>query len=229
MIRRLHSQGVHGGGLSRTDTYPVTILARGHDRTRPSCNRRGVDCWQTRRRCVAYIEAKSRPQARPKTVTSAPLRKRSAVVQTGSGKTLAYLLPAIVHINAQPFLAKGDGPIVLALAPTRELAVQVPCKPRPLQRSCRLCCAHTMHFTAWARTGELHRNPTRALLCADPRGGGEVRRKLEGQIHVCLWRRAQGASSEGPHGVRTIAPSHAVQFAFAAAVLPVLILRQQRS
>jgi hypothetical protein len=45
--------------------------------------------------------------------------------QTGSGKTLAYLLPAIVHINAQPFLAKGDGPIVLALAPTRELAVQV--------------------------------------------------------------------------------------------------------
>ncbi|KAH7441865.1 hypothetical protein KP509_03G059400 [Ceratopteris richardii] len=44
---------------------------------------------------------------------------------TGSGKTLAYLLPAIVHVNAQPALSPGDGPIVLILAPTRELAVQI--------------------------------------------------------------------------------------------------------
>ena len=44
---------------------------------------------------------------------------------TLSGKTLSYLLPAIVHINAQPYLEPGDGPIVLALAPTRELAVQI--------------------------------------------------------------------------------------------------------
>ena len=42
-----------------------------------------------------------------------------------SGKTLAYLLPAIVHINAQPYLERGDGPIALVLAPTRELAVQI--------------------------------------------------------------------------------------------------------
>ncbi|KAK6911895.1 Helicase, C-terminal, partial [Dillenia turbinata] len=47
------------------------------------------------------------------------------IAETGSGKTLAYLLPAIVHVNAQPFLAPGDGPIVLVLAPTRELAVQI--------------------------------------------------------------------------------------------------------
>ncbi|KAK9833980.1 hypothetical protein WJX81_000545 [Elliptochloris bilobata] len=47
------------------------------------------------------------------------------LAETGSGKTLAYLLPAIVHINAQPHLASGDGPIVLVLAPTRELAVQI--------------------------------------------------------------------------------------------------------
>ncbi|KAI2584627.1 DEAD-box helicase 5, partial [Homo sapiens] len=33
------------------------------------------------------------------------------VAQTGSGKTLSYLLPAIVHINHQPFLERGDGPI----------------------------------------------------------------------------------------------------------------------
>eukprot|EP00775_Hariotina_reticulata_P011306 gene11306-11456_t len=47
------------------------------------------------------------------------------LAETGSGKTLAYLLPAVVHINAQPYLERGDGPIVLILAPTRELAVQI--------------------------------------------------------------------------------------------------------
>ncbi|KAM4750338.1 putative ATP-dependent RNA helicase DDX5 [Anableps anableps] len=47
------------------------------------------------------------------------------IAQTGSGKTIAYLLPAIVHIQHQPFLEHGDGPICLVLAPTRELAQQV--------------------------------------------------------------------------------------------------------
>ncbi|KAI1448398.1 DEAD-domain-containing protein [Annulohypoxylon stygium] len=47
------------------------------------------------------------------------------IAETGSGKTLTYCLPAIVHINAQPLLSVGDGPIVLVLAPTRELAVQI--------------------------------------------------------------------------------------------------------
>lgn len=28
------------------------------------------------------------------------------LAETGSGKTLAYLLPAIVHINAQPYLGE---------------------------------------------------------------------------------------------------------------------------
>ncbi|CAL7938764.1 unnamed protein product [Xylocopa violacea] len=47
------------------------------------------------------------------------------IAQTGSGKTLAYILPATVHINNQPRLNRGDGPIVLILAPTRELAQQI--------------------------------------------------------------------------------------------------------
>ena len=47
------------------------------------------------------------------------------IASTGSGKTLAYLLPGIVHINAQPELRPGDGPIMLVMAPTRELAVQI--------------------------------------------------------------------------------------------------------
>merc|ERR1712232_243950 len=47
------------------------------------------------------------------------------LAQTGSGKTLAYLLPALVHISAQPPLGYRDGPVALVLAPTRELALQI--------------------------------------------------------------------------------------------------------
>lgn len=47
-----------------------------------------------------------------------------AVAPTGGGKTLAYLLPAIVHIMAQPTLQEGEGPIALVLLPTRELVEQ---------------------------------------------------------------------------------------------------------
>eukprot|EP01039_Chlorochromonas_danica_P009610 gene9610-10624_t len=52
-------------------------------------------------------------------------RDMIGISKTGSGKTLAFLLPAMIHINAQPYLQPGDGPIVLILAPTRELAVQI--------------------------------------------------------------------------------------------------------
>lgn len=48
-----------------------------------------------------------------------------AIAQTGSGKTCGFILPAIVHINNQPPLQRGDGPIALVLAPTRELAQQI--------------------------------------------------------------------------------------------------------
>ncbi|XP_037907783.1 ATP-dependent RNA helicase dbp2-like [Hermetia illucens] len=52
-------------------------------------------------------------------------RDMVGIAQTGSGKTLAYVLPAVVHINNQPRLQRGDGPIALILAPTRELAQQI--------------------------------------------------------------------------------------------------------
>lgn len=52
-------------------------------------------------------------------------RDMVGIAQTGSGKTLAYVLPAVVHINHQPRLQRGDGPIALILAPTRELAQQI--------------------------------------------------------------------------------------------------------
>lgn len=65
-------------------------------------------------------------------------RDMIGVAQTGSGKTLSYCLPAILHINAQPLLAPGDGPIVLVLAPTRELAVQIQQECSKFGRSSRI-------------------------------------------------------------------------------------------
>ncbi|OCK79274.1 P-loop containing nucleoside triphosphate hydrolase protein [Lepidopterella palustris CBS 459.81] len=76
-------------------------------------------------------EVKAQGFARPTAIQSQgwPMalsgRDVVGIAETGSGKTLTYCLPAIVHINAQPLLAPGDGPIVLILAPTRELAVQI--------------------------------------------------------------------------------------------------------
>lgn len=35
------------------------------------------------------------------------------IAETGSGKTIAYLLPAIVHVNAQPILCKSLSFIVV--------------------------------------------------------------------------------------------------------------------
>ncbi|MFH4976806.1 hypothetical protein AB6A40_003515 [Gnathostoma spinigerum] len=48
-----------------------------------------------------------------------------SIAKTGSGKTLAFILPAIVHTTLQPPRASREGPSVLVLAPTRELAQQV--------------------------------------------------------------------------------------------------------
>ncbi|KAK5669843.1 hypothetical protein QVD99_004220 [Batrachochytrium dendrobatidis] len=47
------------------------------------------------------------------------------IAQTGSGKTAAFLWPMLVHLMDQPELERGDGPIGLVLAPTRELAHQI--------------------------------------------------------------------------------------------------------
>lgn len=52
-------------------------------------------------------------------------RDMVGIAKTGSGKTLSYLLPAMLHIDQQSRLRRGDGPIALIVAPTRELAQQI--------------------------------------------------------------------------------------------------------
>jgi len=60
------------------------------------------------------------------------------IAQTGSGKSFAFLMPAMIHLSNQPPLERGDGPIVLCLTPTRELAVQVQEQVQLLGRASRI-------------------------------------------------------------------------------------------
>mmetsp|Transcript_66240 Transcript_66240/g.158446 ORF Transcript_66240/g.158446 Transcript_66240/m.158446 type:complete len:622 (-) Transcript_66240:3-1868(-) len=49
-----------------------------------------------------------------------------AIAPTGSGKTLAFLVPGFVHAQGQSRPVRlADGPLVLILSPTRELATQI--------------------------------------------------------------------------------------------------------
>ncbi|XP_010605438.1 DEAD box protein 53 [Fukomys damarensis] len=48
------------------------------------------------------------------------------VAQTGTGKTLSYLMPGFIHLISQPVTKEErNGPGMLILTPTRELALQV--------------------------------------------------------------------------------------------------------
>jgi superfamily II DNA/RNA helicase len=47
------------------------------------------------------------------------------IAETGSGKTISYLLPTLKHVMAQRPVEEGEGPIVIIMTPTRELARQV--------------------------------------------------------------------------------------------------------
>lgn len=55
--------------------------------------------------------------------------------ETGSGKTAAFAIPMIQHCLESPPLRRGDGPIGLILAPTRELAQQIEREVRDFTRT----------------------------------------------------------------------------------------------
>ncbi|KAI5054455.1 hypothetical protein GOP47_0030652, partial [Adiantum capillus-veneris] len=61
-----------------------------------------------------------------------------------SGKTLAYLLPANVHVNVQPTVSLGGGPLFLILEPTRDLIVQIQQKTTKFGASSKIksTCVH---------------------------------------------------------------------------------------
>ncbi|KAK9284750.1 hypothetical protein L1049_023927 [Liquidambar formosana] len=56
--------------------------------------------------------------------------------KTGRGKTAAFTIPMIQHCLAQTPIWRGDGPLALVLAPTRELAQQIQKEVRKLLVRC---------------------------------------------------------------------------------------------
>lgn len=62
-----------------------------------------------------------------------------AIAKTGSGKTLGYLIPAFIHLRRLRNNPQ-NGPSVLVLAPTRELATQIQDEAIKFGRSSRVIC-----------------------------------------------------------------------------------------
>jgi superfamily II DNA/RNA helicase len=60
------------------------------------------------------------------------------IAQTGSGKTLSFILPAIVHAMNQTSIKPGEGPRVLVMSPTRELAMQIEQEAFKFTTACNL-------------------------------------------------------------------------------------------
>lgn len=71
------------------------------------------------------------------------------IAKTGSGKTAAFVLPMLIHIMDQVELVKGDGPIGLILAPTRELAVQIYQEARKFAKAYGLKYIKIVFFLPW--------------------------------------------------------------------------------
>ncbi|CAG5112350.1 Oidioi.mRNA.OKI2018_I69.chr2.g6574.t2.cds [Oikopleura dioica] len=106
------------------------------------------------------------------------------IARTGSGKTLAFVLPAIIHIMAQPDLRPGDGPVAVILAPTRELAKQVQEVAEQFGRPCGVNTV-AVYGGADKRRTNLHRTTFLILDEADrmlDMGFEPQIRKIVGQI-----------------------------------------------
>ncbi|CAM9791298.1 unnamed protein product, partial [Ectocarpus fasciculatus] len=72
-------------------------------------------------------------------------RDMIGVAQTGSGKTLAFVWPSLVHLMDQREIVRGkEGPIVVILAPTRELAGQIYTEANKFAKryGCKVCAVY---------------------------------------------------------------------------------------
>lgn len=69
-----------------------------------------------------------------------------AIAKTGSGKTLGYLIPAFILLR-QRRNNPLNGPTVLVLAPTRELATQIQDEAIKFGKSSRVSCTVCPEFS----------------------------------------------------------------------------------
>jgi len=84
------------------------------------------------------------------------------LAQTGTGKTAAFALPILQHLIDEP----GEGPLVLILAPTRELAAQIDAEIRTLARYTKIRSVTVFGGVPAARQiRELARGPEIVVGC----------------------------------------------------------------
>jgi len=95
-------------------------------------------------------------------------RDLMASAQTGTGKTAAFVLPAL-HKLLTPSAAKGRGPRVLVLTPTRELALQVTENIRQFGAECRLRTGSVVGGMSYGPQLNLLRQPLDILVATPGR------------------------------------------------------------
>jgi superfamily II DNA/RNA helicase len=93
-------------------------------------------------------------------------RDLMASAQTGTGKTAAFVLPAL-HKLLTPSAAKGRGPRVLVLTPTRELALQVTENIKQFSGECRFSSGSVVGGMSYGPQIQLLGRPV-DLLVATP-------------------------------------------------------------
>ncbi|CAO2177039.1 unnamed protein product [Urochloa humidicola] len=102
------------------------------------CVRKSTRCGHT-----LFIQRAGFASPTPIQAQSWPIAMQSqdvvAIAKTGSGKTLGYLLPGFMHIKRLQNSTR-NGPTVLVLAPTRELATQILDEAVKFGRSARISC-----------------------------------------------------------------------------------------
>merc|ERR1719187_1986323 len=119
-----------------------------------------------------------------------------SIAMTGSGKTMGYMLPAIIHCMNQAYLERGDGPIVLVMSPTRELAQQIQEQATKFAGPCELRTACL--FGGAPKGGQIRDLERGAEICvATP---GRLIDILEmGKVHL---RGAGRGGQDAGHGLR---------------------------
>merc|ERR1712106_868063 len=112
-----------------------------------------------------------------------------SIAMTGSGKTMGYMLPGIIHCMNQDYLQRGDGPIVLVMAPT---SPQI----RDLERGSEICVATPGRLIDILEMGKVNfKRCTYVILDEADRmldmGFEPQIRKILGQIRpdrqMCMW------------------------------------------
>ncbi|XP_009146915.2 DEAD-box ATP-dependent RNA helicase 42 [Brassica rapa] len=91
------------------------------------------------------------------------------VAPTGSGKTLSFVLPMLRHINSQPPVEPGDGPIGLVMAPTRELVQQIHTDIKKFAKSLSIRCVAVYGGSGVAQQISELKRGTEIIVCTPER------------------------------------------------------------